>query len=118
MQHHRAADPVKLDELSATIEETNADATVNVGSDGRDRDTATLEAGKEHIEAIRNIVVYFLFMIVFGMDTASGLRDDRKFYFAENLKQQFIGVEMQQQFSPTWGKNFQDVATVEEYYHW
>ena len=31
---------------------------------------------------------------------------------------QFTGVEMQPKFSPTWGKNFMDVATAEEFYHW
>ena len=25
---------------------------------------------------------------------------------------------MQPKFSPTWGKNFMDVATAEEFYHW
>jgi hypothetical protein len=73
---------------------------------------------KESVAAIKAIVVYLVFMVLFTLDTATDLTDDRHFYFAENLKQQFIGVEMQQQFSPTWGKTFQDVATVEEYYHW
>lgn len=34
------------------------------------------------------------------------------------IKGQFTTVEMLEEHSPTWGKNFEDVATVEEYWHW
>jgi hypothetical protein len=63
---------------------------------------ARVAAGK-----IKAIVLYVIFMGFFTFETCQPLLDDSRYYFAENLKQQLINVEMLQQFSPTWGKNFQ-----------
>jgi hypothetical protein len=69
-------------------------------------------------QAIKSIVIYIIFM---GVYTAATLRDvvnDDRFYFSNTLKGQFTENEFSEEFSPTWGKSFNDIATVEEYYQW
>jgi hypothetical protein len=36
----------------------------------------------------------------------------------EGIQDEYVGVEMLAEHSPTFGKTFQDIANVEEYYHW
>jgi hypothetical protein len=72
----------------------------------------------EHSKEVKEIFIYILFMICFTMYTVRGTLDANVFYFGEQLKGQLFGVEMKAEHSPTFGKNFNDVATVEEWYHW
>ena len=100
-------------------------ATADGAGDPADEGGIVADAGAgnpgtvgDSVASVRAIVVYLIFMIVFTIEIGADLQDDRLYYFAENLKQQFVGVEMRPEFSPVLPKTFLDVATVEEYYHW
>lgn len=67
---------------------------------------------------IQAIILYVVFIIVYIASTSDHLVPNDNYYFAASLRSQFIGVEMQEQFSPTFDKTFPDIATVEELYHW
>jgi hypothetical protein len=67
---------------------------------------------------IKNIIVYICFMFFFTLSTTRGVLDDDVYYFGANLRGQLVDVEMGAEHSPQFGKTFNDIATVEEYYHW
>jgi hypothetical protein len=67
--------------------------------------------------AIQGILIYLVFISVYISSTANHFGHNI-FFFANSLKGQFTGVEMLEHFSPSFDKDFGDVATVEEYYHW
>eukprot|EP00935_MAST-01C_sp_MAST-1C-sp1_P002144 g2144.t1 len=62
--------------------------------------------------------IFVVFMCFYCPLTMRGLYDSDIYTFTENLRGQLETVEMLPEHSPTWGKTFRDVATVEEYYHW
>jgi hypothetical protein len=66
---------------------------------------------------IRGILIYISFIIVY-MCSSMDYSNPNIYFFSSSLKSQFLGVEMQEQFSPTFAKTFDHVATVEELYHW
>eukprot|EP00936_MAST-01D_sp_MAST-1D-sp1_P001300 g1300.t1 len=68
--------------------------------------------------AVREIVIYLLFMIFYVAATMGGLTSSETFYLTDAIREQFAGVEMHKWYAPTFPKTFRDVATVEEYYHW
>ena len=43
-----------------------------------------------------------------------GLRSSENFYFGEAMRSLFTQVEMLPEHSPTWGKTYRDILTVEE----
>ena len=61
---------------------------------------------------------YFIFLIIYTYATLMPTSSEDLFYFQNDLKGQFTGVEFLPEHSPTWGKTFNDVATVGEYTHW
>jgi hypothetical protein len=69
-------------------------------------------------QKLKNILVYFVFMVFYTYLTTADLNNSGRFYFASQLSDQFTTNEMEEQFSPTWGKNFNDVGSVQEYYQW
>jgi hypothetical protein len=98
-------------------------------------------------KVIGDIVIYITFMVIFTLLTTRDLSNPNIFHFGNNIQGQFAGmasvrvspctphsfphcslttvhflpisgVEMKSEHSPSWGKNFEDVATVEEAYHW
>jgi hypothetical protein len=73
--------------------------------------------GPQSVKEIEGILIYLVFISVYIASTSNHF-DQNIFFFSNSLKSQFTGVEMQEQFSPTFDKSFEDVATVEEYYHW
>jgi hypothetical protein len=68
--------------------------------------------------ALREMLIYCCFMVAFTITTVRGLNDADVYKFGANIEGQLAGVEMLPEHSPTWGKNFNDISTVEEYYHW
>jgi hypothetical protein len=67
---------------------------------------------------IRAILVYMTFIVFYIASTSEAFATHNVFFFANALKSQFMGVEMREEFSPTFDKAFDDIATVEELYHW
>ena len=55
-------------------------------------------------------------MSFFTVLSLRGLLDTDIFYFGNNLKKVFTTAEFLEEHSPTWGKSFDDIATVEEYH--
>jgi len=72
----------------------------------------------EHSKEIKEIVLYIVFMFFFTLSTTQGLVDNSYFNFGSALKESLTGVEMKQEHSPSFDKNFYDVGTVEEFYQW
>jgi hypothetical protein len=97
------------------VEKDENSEKVDDNQDGYDDVTGTV-TDKQII--IKNIIIYICFMFFFTLSTTRGILDDDVFYFGNNLKGQLVGVEMSQEHSPTWGKTYEDVGTVEEFYHW
>jgi hypothetical protein len=67
---------------------------------------------------LRDIVLYLTFLLFYSTYTLRGLTDDNIFFFGENIKGQFAGVEFLEHHSPTMGKTFADIGTVDELYQW
>jgi hypothetical protein len=67
---------------------------------------------------LRDIVLYLTFLVFYSTYTLRGLTDDNIFFFGENIKGQFAGVEFLEHHSPTMGKTFEDIGTVDELYQW
>jgi hypothetical protein len=72
---------------------------------------------REASKDIQGILIYLAFIAIYICSTVNYF-DPMVFFFSNSLKSQFLGVEMQERFSPTFAKTFDDVATVEELYHW
>jgi hypothetical protein len=68
--------------------------------------------------AMNAILVYIVFIIVYVCSTSESIASRSIFFFSDALKSQFLGVEMKEEFSPSFDKTFADIATVEELYHW
>jgi hypothetical protein len=62
--------------------------------------------------------IYFVFMLFYVPLTLRGLTNSDFYTFKSNFQGQIEGVEMLQEHSPTFAKVFQDISTVEEFYHW
>ena len=58
--------------------------------------------------------LYVVFIAVFTVTFLYEFTEEC-FYFADNLKSQYMDVEFLQSDSPTWGKTFRDVQTVSRY---
>jgi polycystin 1L2 len=69
-------------------------------------------------DAIEEIVTYLVFMCFFTLATLRDLNDTDIYYFGHQLKAQLAKMEFNEAHSPTFGKTFEDLATVEEFYHW
>jgi hypothetical protein len=69
-------------------------------------------------QAAKDVVVYIIFVLFFTADINRSLMDNDVFYFGRNIEGQFVQQELGQEFSPTWGKTFEDLATVEQFYQW
>jgi hypothetical protein len=69
-------------------------------------------------EVLRQIIIYIAFICVFTLHTIRGTTNANNFFFAHNIQGQFAGVEVAWAHSPSFAKTFEDVATVEEVYHW
>jgi hypothetical protein len=78
---------------------------------------ATQKRKKRGYKGIQGILIYVVFITIYVASTSDHF-GHTIFFFANSLKSQFTGVEMKEQFSPTFGKVFSDISTVEEYYHW
>jgi hypothetical protein len=80
------------------------------------QESEEIKHGREkHIHAI---FVYLTFIIFYVLSTSESFASHNCFYFVDALKSQFTGVEMREEFSPTFDKSFPDIATVEELLHW
>eukprot|EP00947_MAST-08B_sp_MAST-8B-sp1_P004319 g4319.t1 len=69
-------------------------------------------------QRVRELSLYAVFLIVYTASTLIPLSSPDLFFFQEDLKGQFTGVEFLPEHSPTFGKTFMDVATVAEFHHW
>ena len=67
---------------------------------------------------INSIVVYVFFLAAHFFGVISPLSEDYNFHFVNNLKGQLGEVEFNEADSPTWGKNFFHMATVQELHQW
>ena len=67
---------------------------------------------------VKDIVLYGVFMVFFSYSSSSEWFNSDRWYYAHNVKEQFTGVEFLEHHSPTLGKTFEDIATVEEWYQW
>jgi hypothetical protein len=71
-----------------------------------------------HRENISEALVYFAFMLFYVPYTMKGLFNSDLYYLMEGIRDEYVGVEMLEEHAPTFGKTFDDIANVEEYYHW
>jgi hypothetical protein len=69
-------------------------------------------------KGIREIFVYFFFIFFQTWWLNNEYYGSDNFRMADHITNQFAGVEMAEHHSPTWGKTFKDVATVQELYQW
>jgi hypothetical protein len=69
-------------------------------------------------QAAFEIWVYIVFITVFCMQSTRSIFSADYFYFMQGVSGQFLGVEMLQEHSPVFGKVYEDITVVEEYYHW
>jgi polycystin 1L2 len=69
-------------------------------------------------DAIEEIVTYLIFMGFFTLATLRDLNDTDIYYFGHQLKSQLAKMEFNAEHSPSFGKTFEDLATVEEFYQW
>ena len=69
-----------------------------------------------HREHIGEALIYFAFMCFYIPYTMRGLFESDAYYFMEGVHDEYIGVEMLPEHSPSWNKAYPDVANVEEYY--
>jgi len=67
---------------------------------------------------VNSIIIYLFFLAAHFYSTIWPLSEDDNFHFVNNLKGQLGEVEFNQEDSPTWGKNFFDIATVLEAKQW
>ena len=67
---------------------------------------------------LRSLVVYLVFVAAYTYSTVTSISSEDIFWFQENLKGQFTTVEFLPEHSPTFGKAFTDVATVQEWNQW
>ena len=67
---------------------------------------------------LRSLVVYLVFVAAYTYSTVKPISSEDIFWFQENLKDQFTTVEFRPEHSPTFGKTFTDVATVQEWNQW
>jgi hypothetical protein len=69
-------------------------------------------------QAAFEIWVYIIFISVFCMQSTRSIFSGDYFYFMQGVSGQFLGVEMLEEHSPVFGKVYDDITVVEEYYHW
>jgi hypothetical protein len=81
-------------------------------------EVAEIETGEAPGKIVGDILVYIIFMCIITLLTTRDLSNPNIFHLGNNIQGQLTGVEMKAEHSPTWGKAFGDVATVEEAYHW
>lgn len=67
---------------------------------------------------VNSIIVYCIFLAFHFFGVISPLSEDDNFHFVNNLRGQLGEVEFNEADSPTWGKNFFAMATVQEMHHW
>jgi hypothetical protein len=68
-------------------------------------------------DAVKRITLYFVFLFFYTIQSVAGLHADN-YWLGANVIGQFGGNEFMQPHSPTFGKTFTDIASVEEVYHW
>jgi hypothetical protein len=88
------------------------------GTFAEERQRARMKRFLENKNPVKDIIIYLIFMSFFTVSTLRGLLDTDIFYFGANLKGQFTGVEFLEAHSPSMGKTFDDIATVEEFNQW
>ena len=69
-------------------------------------------------QAAFEIWIYIIFITIFAQQSSRSIFRADWFYFSEGVKGQFTGVEMLPEHSPVFGKIYDDITVVEEYYHW
>jgi hypothetical protein len=57
-------------------------------------------------------------MFFFSLLSLRGLFDNNVYYFANAIRDQLEHTEFSEEHSPTWGKSFDDLSSVEEWYQW
>ena len=67
---------------------------------------------------VRRAAFYITFMSFFTVLSLRGLFDNNVFYLGNAIRDQMEHAELNEEHAPTWGKSFDDVATVEELYQW
>jgi hypothetical protein len=65
---------------------------------------------------IKEIITYAVFMCFFSMQSCRDLNNANMYYFGKNLRDQFTG-EMLPEHSPQFNKNFAEIGTVQEFFH-
>mgnify|MGYP004090278989 CR=1 FL=1 len=68
--------------------------------------------------ALKQMLIYVLFMIAYVALTMRGLSDPGPYYMTDALRGQFTTVEMLNKHVPNFAKAWTDIATVEEWYTW
>ena len=63
---------------------------------------------------VNSIIIYSLFLVAHFFSTIKPLSEDDNFHFVNNLKGQLTQVEFNVDDSPSWGKNFESIATLLE----
>ena len=67
---------------------------------------------------VNSIIVYILFLMAHFYSTIWPLSEGDNYHFVNNLKGQLADVEFNTIDSPTWGKSFTDIATMQETNQW
>jgi hypothetical protein len=88
------------------------------GDKAEERQKARMVKFLANKNPVKDIIIYLVFMSFFTVSTLRGLLDTDIFYFGANLKGQFTGVEFLEAHSPSVGKTFEDIGTVEEFNQW
>eukprot|EP00937_MAST-01D_sp_MAST-1D-sp2_P006573 g6573.t1 len=84
------------------------------GAEGRS--PATWEPA--HRRAISDLILYVIFLVLFTLGTVRNLDNADAYWFGANIRGQLAGVEFLEKHAPTFGKNFEDIGTVQEVYQW
>jgi len=76
------------------------------------------EAENKAARALRDMLIYLIFMGFYIAVTMRGLNDTHAFYMTEAVRGQFIGVEMTDNYVPNFAKTWEGISSVEEWYTW
>ena len=59
-----------------------------------------------------------MFICIYSFVSLRGMNDPHAYYLNKAVQDQFLYVEYPEHFAPTWGKHFDELTTVEEFYQW
>jgi len=67
---------------------------------------------------LRHSCIYIIFMVFYCFEGLRYLLDAEVYYLKSHIEDQFSGNEFSKEHSPTTGKTFHDITTIDEWYQW